>query len=134
MPKKTAQNNYFYAVGRRKSSVATVKLFLSEGANTVNGRPVDKYFGQSTLQLDLARPFSGLKSKHSFTAKLSGGGINGQKEALILALSRAVQKTDPALTSVLRGAGPLTVDSRVRQKRMVGTGGKARRQKQSPKR
>ena len=66
--------------------------------------------------------------------KIIGGGKTGQLSALTLALSRALVKSNPDFTSPLAKATLLTVDARVRERRMVGTGGKARRQKQSPKR
>jgi small subunit ribosomal protein S9 len=136
MPRKSATNQYFYAIGRRKSSVAIVKLFPNKGESTINNQPVAKYFPETAVPSDLEKPLkiAGLTSKYSYAAKVSGGGFNGQKEALSLALSRAIQKSDSDQTQPLRAAGLLTVDSRVRQKRMIGTGGKARRQKQSPKR
>lgn len=131
--KKTA-NNYFYALGRRKSAVATVKLFSGKGESTINGRALDKYFPLTFSRLDLPFEIVQNKGKYYFTAKIVGGGRTGQLAALILALSRALKKSNEDFTSPLAQAGLLTVDARVRERRMVGTGGKARRKKQSPKR
>ena len=72
--------------------------------------------------------------KFYFEARTSGGGKGGQLEAVTLAVSRALKKLNEKYGPMLRNAGLLTVDSRVRQRRMVGTGGKARRAKQSPRR
>lgn len=135
MVKKTP-NIYIYAIGRRKSAVATIKLYKGKGESLVNDLGADKYFPGSTLKINLDKPFSTTKTidKYHFTAKISGGGKNGQLEALVLAVARALKKDEADFGPLLRAAGLLTVDSRVRERRMVGTGGKARRQKQSPKR
>jgi small subunit ribosomal protein S9 len=133
MPTKSSKK-YTYAIGRRKAAVATVKLFSGKSESTVNKISVSKYFPTTFIHLD--KPFikTDTLAKYYFEAKIIGGGKEGQREALILALSRALKTIDDKFTSPLRQAGLLTVDSRVRQRRMVGTGGKARRQKQSPKR
>ncbi|MGI5841316.1 MAG: 30S ribosomal protein S9 [Patescibacteria group bacterium] len=136
MPKKTA-NNYTFAVGRRKAASATVKLFFGKGDSHVNELSADKYFPGNEDQSIYNHPFLATDTlgKYYFTARISGGGKKGQLEALQLAIARALQKSNQAVfTSLLRGQGLLTVDSRVKERRMVGTGGKARRQKQSPKR
>jgi len=134
---KSSKTNYTYAVGRRRAAVATVKLFSGKSDNTVNGDKVDKYFPGEHNQVLVNKPFTVTETvgKFNYQAKIIGGGKNGQLEALTLAISRALKKLDEvAYKSLLRNANLLTVDSRVRQRRMVGTGGKARRQKQSPKR
>jgi len=136
MVKKTTLNTYTYAVGRRKSAVATIKLFPGKGNSIVNKLAIDKYFPGATDKINYDKPFviTETLGKFHFEAKVTGGGKQGQVEALMLATSRALFKQNEALKSVLRTNGLLTVDSRVRERRMVGTGGKARRQKQSPKR
>lgn len=127
---------YTYAVGRRRSAVVTIKLFSGTSASEINGKSLEKYFPG-----DLARDIYSLPQqvtktakKFYFVAKALGGGKIGQLKATALAVSRALLKTNPDFRLPLRRAGLLTVDSRQRQRRMVGTGGKARRQKQSPKR
>ncbi|MFA6007774.1 MAG: 30S ribosomal protein S9 [Candidatus Shapirobacteria bacterium] len=132
-PKKSA-NTYTYSLGRRKSAVATVKLFSGKGDSTINGRALNKYFPLTFSRLDLPFVTTKTENKFHFTAKIVGGGKTGQLSALILAISRALKKLDAGLTTLLAQANLLTVDARVRERRMVGTGGKARRQKQSPKR
>lgn len=131
--KKTA-NTYFYALGRRKSAVATVKLYASKGESTINGRTLDKYFPLTFSRLDLPFEITQTKGKYYFTAKIVGGGRTGQLAALILALARSLKKSNEDFTTPLAQANLLTVDARVRERRMIGTGGKARRKKQSPKR
>jgi len=136
MPKTTSKK-YTYAVGRRKSSVATIKLYSGKGNFVVNTLPIDKYFPGENSKLKYNQPFelTDTVSKHDLEAKISGGGKEGQLEALVLAISRALKIINESANKLpLRNAGLLTVDSRVRQRRQVGTGGKARRQKQSPKR
>jgi len=129
-----SNKKYTSALGRRKSAIATIKLFTGKEVSTVNTKNVDAYFPKTYTFLN--KPFEVTKTdgKYYFTAKIIGGGIEGQREALTLAIARALKKIDVDFNLALRQAGLLTVDSRVRERRMVGTGGKARRQKQSPKR
>ena len=122
MAKKTSKTNYTRSIGRRKSAVATVKIFSGKGDCLVNGIQLSKYFPTKTA------------GKYHFSATIIGGGKTGQVQALSLAIARSLIKIDESFKPVLRAGGLLTVDSRVKERRMVGTGGKARRQKQSPKR
>jgi small subunit ribosomal protein S9 len=135
MPKKITKK-YTYSVGRRKSSVTTIKLFKGKGESMINNIKLDNYFPQKIAKIIHEKPFviTKTKDKYFFFAKILGGGKMGQVSSLALAISRALVKIDEDFRKDLRAAGLLTVDSRVRQRRMVGTGGKARRQKQSPKR
>lgn len=132
-PKKNS-TTYIYALGRRKAAVATVKLYKGKGDSSINSRPLNKYFPLTFSRLDLPFTITETQNKYYFNAKIIGGGKTGQLSALTLALSRALKKSNEDFTSSLAQAGLLTVDARVRERRMVGTGGKARRQKQSPKR
>ena len=138
MTKSNSKTTYTYALGRRKAAVATVKLFSGKTSESqVNGQKSTVYFSGEHNQIILRKPFTVTSTldKYYYLAKIVGGGKNGQMDALVLAISRALKKIDETnFKSLLRGAGLLTVDSRVRERRMVGTGGKARRQKQSPKR
>jgi small subunit ribosomal protein S9 len=132
-PKKIS-TTYVYALGRRKAAVATVKLFKGKGESIINNRSPDKYFPLTFSLLNLPFTLTDTLDKYHYAAKIVGGGKTGQLSALTLALSRALVKSNPDFTSPLAKATLLTVDARVRERRMVGTGGKARRQKQSPKR
>jgi small subunit ribosomal protein S9 len=128
---KTITTKYTFAVGRRKSASARVRLYKGTGENMINGKKVIEFIAQ------LAKPFKLTETvgKYFFTAKVAGGGKEGQTEAIIHGISRAFVKLDPEkFRVVLKKANLLTRDSRVRLRRMVGTGGKARRKKQSPKR
>ena len=131
---KKTTNTYIYALGRRKSAVATIKLFSGKGDSTINARETSKYFPLTFSRLELPFKITGTEGKFHFSAKIVGGGKTGQLAALILAISRALKKGNPDMTLALAQAGILTVDARVRERRMVGTGGKARKKKQSPKR
>jgi len=138
MPSKsTTTKKYTYAVGRRRSAVATIKLFSGKSESKVNDKAISKYFKDLFSDKIYLKPFevTSTKSKYYFEARILGGGKKSQLEALALAISRALRIIDAdKYGPILRTAGLLAVDSRVRQRRQVGKGGKARRQKQSPKR
>lgn len=122
---------YTFAVGRRKSASARVRLYKGTGENTINGRKIMEKL------TELAKPFklTDTEGKYFFTAKVTGGGKEGQIEAVVHGISRALIKLNSdKFRVILKKANLLTRDSRVRLRRMVGTGGKARRKKQSPKR
>lgn len=129
--------DYIYAVGRRKESSCRVRVFRGKGENTVNAMPAAKYFPGEIAAKAIAKPFGATETsdKYYFSARVSGGGKEGQLSALALGLSRALVKISPEKNKiVLRKLNLLTRDSRIRQRRMVGMGGKARRKRQSPKR
>ena len=134
---KNKKVDYIYAIGRRKESSARVRVFRGKGENTVNIMPADKYFPGELNQKMLLKPFSATETseKFYFSGRVIGGGKEGQLSALVLALSRALVKIEPEKNKIiLRKLQLLTSDSRTRQRRMVGMGGKARRKRQSPKR
>lgn len=122
-------------VGRRKRAVASVRLLSGTGQITVNAKPVEAYFPGEFAKKIYSLPFvvTDLK-KYDISAKVAGGGKEGQLDALVLGISRAFAQLKDSYKSLLRNAGLMTRDSRERQRRMIGTGGKSRRQKSSPKR
>jgi small subunit ribosomal protein S9 len=124
------------AVGRRKTATASVRLVSGKGAVTVNGKPAKDYFTNLIGATSYSKPLQtvGLDKKYDVSAKVSGGGLTGQLDAVILGISRALVIVSEKHKTTLRTQGLLTRDPRERQRRQVGTGGKARRQKQSPKR
>ena len=148
--KKQVKRDYTYAVGRVKEAVARVRIYshvkegltwedqaVSKDQMLVNGKPIEHYFGGPVAKALYMKPFVITKTEGKFavTVKVAGGGKNGQLDALVQGLSRALSAVDAAkFRPALKKAGLLTRDARVRQRRMVGTGGKARRKKQSPKR
>ena len=132
-----AKKTYTYAAGKRKSASARVRLFSGRGENEVNKVPAEKYFPGKVEKVALNKPFELTESgnKYYFTARLIGSGKAAQLTALAHALSKALALAGgDKYRSPLKKAGLLTRDSRIRQRRMVGTGGKSRRAKQSPKR
>lgn len=134
---KTKKIDYIFAIGRRKESSARVRVYRGKGENTVNGMLAAKYFPGELAAKVMAKPFGATETsdKHYFSAKVAGGGKEGQLSSLSLALARALVKVAPDKNkSILKKLNLLTRDSRIRQRRMVGKGGKARRAKQSPKR
>ena len=132
-----SQKNYTFAVGRRKSSSARVRLFKGVGVNLINDKKVSEVYENKVAEIILSKPFklTDTIGKFFFTAKVSGGGKEGQLEAIVHGIARALTKLDSDKFRVtLKKNNLLTRDPRVRLRRMVGTGGKARRKKQSPKR
>lgn len=133
----TKKIDYIYGVGRRKESQARVRIYHGKGENTVNEMVVSKYFPGEVAAKTIAKPFGATETsdKYYFSARVVGGGKEAQLEALVLGISRGLVKLSPEKNKiVLRKLNLLTRDSRNRQRRMVGMGGKARRKKQSPKR
>lgn len=129
--------DYIYAVGRRKESSARVRIYRGKGESTANAMSLAKYFPGKIAEKMIAKPFGATESsdKYYFSARIKGGGKEAQLEALVLAIARALVKLAPDKNRViLRKLNLLTRDSRERQRRMVGMGGKARRKRQSPKR
>ena len=131
------KQNYFYAAGRRKLASARIRLFKGKGENLVNDLPAEKYFPGSVNKIVLDKPFvlTETLGKYYSTARVVGSGKNGQLKAVVHGVARALSLADrEKFRSQLKKAGLLTRDPRKRERRMVGTGGKARRAKQSPKR
>lgn len=127
------QNKYVFAVGRRKAAVARTRLFEGKGETLVNGRPIGEYFPGVK---DYLLPFTLTDSIGRFfaTVKVAGGGKTGQLKAVVHSLAKALTAADPKDRPILRRGGFLTTDSRVKERRKFGLAGKARKEKQSPKR
>lgn len=135
--KKTKKINYIYSVGKRKKSSARIRLFKGKGENTVNQIKAEDYFTGVLDGYKLKKPFGILDigEKYFFSAKVVGGGKSGQLDAVVYGLAKAIKKIKPdEYKKPLKDAGLLTRDARIKERRKAGTGGKARRQKQSPKR
>ena len=133
----TANKNYTYASGKRRSASARVRLFKGEKESTVNDIVIGKYFSGDRMRALWQAPFKLTDNIGKFyvTAKVTGGGKEGQLEAVVHGIAKAFASLDAEkFRSPLKVAGLLTRDSRIRERRMVGTGGRARKQKQSPKR
>lgn len=134
---KAKKIDYSYGVGRRKSASARVRLYRGKGENTINEMPASKYFSSEIAAKALAKPLGATETsdKYHYSARVSGGGKESQLTAVVLGLARSLVKASSEKNRTpLKKLGLLTRDSRIRQRRMVGMGGKARRKKQSPKR
>ena len=118
----TSAKPYFYGTGRRKSSVARVRLYPGTGAITINGRDVDDYFGLETLKLIMNQPFevTGTMGKYDVVANVVGGGISGQAGAIRHGIARALLVADEANRPALKAAGFLTRDPRMKERKKYG--------------
>lgn len=132
---KNNKNKYTGKTGRRKRSVARVRLYEGAGDNVVNGKAFVQYFPGSVLKAKMQAPFILTKTlkKYHFSAKISGGGKVGQIDALVLGISRALAEIDEKLRVDLRKEGFLTRDSRIKERKKIGRK-KARKSPQFSKR
>lgn len=116
-------NRYFYGVGRRKCSVARVRLYPGEGNITVNTRTSRDYFGAREIyQTVLTEPLRlmNLLDRFDMQIRVTGGGLTGQSEAIRHAVARALTEFDSDLRPALKQAGLLTRDARVKERKKVG--------------
>jgi small subunit ribosomal protein S9 len=125
----------YYGTGRRKTSAARVFLRPGTGEITVNGRPLDTFFGRETARMIVRQPLvsSELESKFDVRATVSGGGTTGQAGAIRHGITRALMVYDETLRQPLRRAGFVTRDAREVERKKVGLR-KARRATQFSKR
>lgn len=125
----------YYGTGRRKSSVARVRLVPGEGNIIINDRKMDEYFGLKTLELIVKQPLQLTETagKYDVIAKVAGGGQSGQAGAIRHGISRALLQVDGELRPALKKAGFLTRDSREKERRKYGLK-KARKASQFSKR
>ena len=118
----TSAKPYFYGTGRRKKSVARVRLYPGNGEITINGRSIDEYFGLETLKLIVNQPFgvTGTVGKFDIVATVSGGGISGQAGAIRHGVARALNAADAEYRPALKAAGFLTRDPRMKERKKNG--------------
>ena len=118
----TSAKPYFYGTGRRKKSVARVRLYPGNGEITINGRSIDEYFGLETLKLIVNQPFgvTGTVGKFDIVATVSGGGISGQAGAIRHGVARALNAADAEYRPALKAAGFLTRDPRMKGRKKYG--------------
>lgn len=150
MAKKVKDVQYYEAVGRRRESVARVRLYIATkskpatvlgdkvemGQKLINKKPFTEYFALLSDQNKVLKPLMLTENVDRFavSVKVSGGGIKGQVDAVVHGIARALCIADLEYRPVLKAEGLLTRDPRAKERRKVGHGGKARRKKQSPKR
>lgn len=131
-----AANQYFYALGRRKSATARVRLQGGKGTIVVNGKPAEEYFADSKFLLsELNAPFVALQqeNKYDISVRVTGGGHAGQVDAIRLGISKAIALMNEDLKSTLKRADLLSRDPREKERKKFGLKG-ARKQRQFTKR
>ncbi len=113
---------FFYGTGKRKNAVARTRLYPGNGDILVNGRPYEDYFPRATLQMIIRQPLNLTKTLGKFDIKINvaGGGVAGQAQAVRHGISRALLTVDPEMRGVLKKAGFLTRDSRVKERKKYG--------------
>ena len=118
----TSAKPYFYGTGRRKKSVARVRIYPGSGEITINGRSIDEYFGLETLKLIVNQPFgvTGTTGKFDIVANVAGGGISGQAGAIRHGVARALLAADANYRPALKAAGFLTRDPRMKERKKYG--------------
>jgi len=117
------KGQYYYGVGRRKTSVARVRLYPGSGQVTVNGKPATEYFGGRPLnQTNLMAPMRATATTEKFdvVASVVGGGVSGQVGAVRHGIARALTRFDEELRPTLKSAGMLTRDARMKERKKVG--------------
>ena len=118
-----SKRKYFYGTGRRKSSVARVRVYENgTGAITINGRDIDDYFGLDTLKLVVRQPLvtSDMVGKVDVVVTVAGGGVSGQAGAIRHGISRALLTLNPETRATLKAAGFLTRDPRMKERKKYG--------------
>jgi len=125
----------FYGTGRRKSSVARVRLVPGNGQITINGKDSKSYFGKQTLEMIIRQPLvlTETEARYDVLVNAHGGGTTGQAGAVRLGIARALLKADIEYRPVLKKAGFLTRDPRMKERKKYGLKG-ARRAPQFSKR
>ncbi len=113
---------YFYGTGRRKSSVARVRVYTGSGKITVNDRDIDDYFGLETLKLIVRQPLVLTENldKFDIVIRVNGGGVSGQAGAIRHGIARALLQFEDTLRPALKKAGYLTRDPRMKERKKYG--------------
>ena len=135
MPKAKKDKMMFYGTGRRKSSIARVRLVEGTGVITINDRSIDEYFGLETLKVIVRQPLTltNTLSKYDVICKVVGGGYTGQAGAIRHGIARALNEANTEFRSDLKSSGFLTRDPRMKERKKYGLK-KARRAPQFSKR
>ena len=135
MPKAKTDKIMFYGTGRRKSSVARVRLVEGNGTITINGKNIDEYLGTDTLKVIVRQPLTATNTtdKYDVICKVQGGGFTGQAGAIRLGIARALLEANSEYRPTLKAAGFLTRDPRMKERKKYGLK-KARKAPQFSKR
>lgn len=114
--------NYYYGTGRRKSSVARVRMVSGSGKIIVNGVDVENYIPSPNLLIDLKQPLvlTETQDKFDITVNVTGGGFSGQAGAIRLGIARALMEADPSYRKTLKQAGLITRDARCKERKKYG--------------
>ena len=125
----------YYGTGRRKSSIARVRLVEGNGKITVNGKSIDEFFGAETLKVIVKQPLTVTNTLEKFDviASVNGGGFSGQAGAIRLGVARALNEANAEFRPALKSNGFLTRDSRSKERKKYGLK-KARKAPQFSKR
>ncbi len=131
----TTKTKYYYAKGRRKTSVATARIFVGKGENMLNDKPLAHYYSSKNDQKLIQAPFALLETEEQFYfhAHTKGGGIMSQRDAIVHALARALVVYKPEFKTVLKKSGLMTRDPRMVERKKTGLK-KARKAPQFSKR
>jgi len=129
------EKNVFYGTGRRKSSIARVRLIEGKGKITVNGKDIQEYFGEETLRVIVKQPLTvtSTLTKYDVIAKVQGGGFSGQAGAVRHGIARALNEANAEYRPTLKSNGFLTRDPRMKERKKYGLK-KARKAPQFSKR
>ena len=135
MPKAKTDKIMFYGTGRRKSSIARVRLVEGKGTITINGKNKDEYLGTDTLKVIVRQPLTVTNTvdKYDVICTVQGGGFTGQAGAIRLGIARALLEANSEFRPALKSAGFLTRDPRMKERKKYGLK-KARRAPQFSKR
>ena len=119
----------YAATGRRKASVARVRLTLGDGTQLINGRPANEYLGRDSLLINMNMPFEAVDGvgKYNIVANVKGGGLTGQAGAVRLGIARALITMDPEMRPALKSKGLLTRDAREVERKKYGQPGARKR-------
>lgn len=135
MPKAKSEKIVFYGTGRRKSSIARVRLVEGTGVITINGVDIDEYLGLDTLKVIVKQPLNvtNTLAKYDVIAKVTGGGFTGQAGAIRHGIARALLEANSEFRPILKSNGFLTRDPRMKERKKYGLK-KARKAPQFSKR
>ena len=135
MPKASSDKIMFYGTGRRKSSIARVRLVEGTGKITINGKDIDEFFGLETLKVIVRQPLTVTNTtpKYDIIATVKGGGFTGQAGAIRHGIARALNEANSEYRPALKSNGFLTRDPRMKERKKYGLK-KARKAPQFSKR